>query len=103
MQTVLMSDQSAEQRDPWQPLRLVGGWVLLISGLALFPMPFPAGFAMIAGGAALLAHDSRTFRCFFNSLKRRYPRFFSSLHKKSAYLPGPLARRFRHLLESDDN
>lgn len=98
-----MTDQSAEQRDPWQPLRLVGGWVLLISGLALFPMPIPAGLAMIAGGAALLVHDSRTFRRFFNSLKRRHPRFFSSLHKRTAYLPDPLARRVRHLLENDDN
>jgi hypothetical protein len=66
-------------------------------------MPIPAGLAMIAGGAALLVHDSRTFRRLFASLKRRYPRFFSSLHKKTAYLPGPLARRVRHLLESDEN
>jgi hypothetical protein len=98
-----MSDQSAEQRDPWQPLRLVGGWLLLILGLALFPMPIPAGLAMIAGGAALLVHDSRTFRRFFKSLKRRFPRFFAALHEKAARLPPWMARRVRHLLESGEN
>ena len=98
-----MTDQSAEQRDPWQPLRLVGGWVLLILGLLMFPMPVPAGLAMIAGGAALLVHDSRTFRRFFNSLKRRFPRFFAMLHGKAARLPPGMARRVRHLLESDEN
>jgi hypothetical protein len=98
-----MSDQSAEQRDPWQPLRLVGGWLLLILGLALFPMPIPAGLAMIAGGAALLVHDSRTFRRLFASLKRRFPRFFVALHEKAARLPPWMARRVRHLLESDEN
>ena len=103
MQTVLMPEEGVQQRNPWQPLRLIGGWLLLILGLLMFPMPIPAGLAMIAGGAALLVHDSRTFRRFFNSLKRRHPRFFSSLHKRAAYLPDPLARRVRHLLESDDN
>ena len=98
-----MPEEGVQQRNPWLPLRLVGGWVLLISGLALFPMPIPAGLAMIAGGAALLVHDSRTFRRFFSSLKRRHPRLFSSLHKRTAYLPDPLARRVSHLLESDDN
>ena len=103
MQTVLMPEEGVQQRNPWQPLRLIGGWLLLILGLLMFPMPIPAGLAMIAGGAALLVHDSRTFRRFFNSLKRRHPRFFSSLHKRTAYLPDPLARRFMHLLESDYN
>ena len=98
-----MSDESAEQRDPWQPLRLAGGWLLLILGLALFPMPIPAGLAMILGGAALLAHDSRTFRRFFNSLKRRFPRICAALHEKADHLPPWMARRISYLLENEGN
>ena len=103
MQTVLMPEEGVQQRNPWQPLRLIGGWLLLILGLLMFPMPIPAGLAMIAGGAALLVHDSRTFRRLFASLKRRFPRFFTALHDKAARLPPWMARRVRHLLESDDN
>ena len=99
----MMHDEHAEQRNPWQPLRLAGGWLLLILGLLLFPMPVPAGLAMIAGGAALLVHDSRTFRRLFSSLKRRFPRFFAILHEKATRLPPGMARRVQHLLEIDEN
>lgn len=98
-----MPEEGVQQRNPWLPLRLVGGWLLLILGLLTFAMPVPAGLAMIAGGAALLVHDSRTFRRLFASLKKRFPRFFAMLHEKAARLPPGMARRVRHLLESDDN
>jgi hypothetical protein len=98
-----MSDEPVEQRDLWQPVRLAGGWLLLILGLAVLPMPVPAGLVMILGGAALLVHDSRTFRRLFVGLKRRFPRVFATLHKKAAHLPPRMARRLRHLLENDEN
>jgi lauroyl/myristoyl acyltransferase len=98
-----MSDERSEQRDPWQPFRLAGGWLLLVFGLVLFPMPIPAGLAMVAGGAALLVHDSRTFRRLLTCLKRRFPRFFSALHEKATRLPPWMARRIKHLLEHDEN
>ena len=98
-----MSNERAEQRDPWQPVRLAGGWLLLILGLAVLPMPVPAGLVMILGGSVLLAHDSRTFRRLFADLKQRFPRFFATLHKKAARLPPRMARRIRHLLENDES
>ncbi|MGD8236641.1 MAG: hypothetical protein PVG47_02745 [Chromatiales bacterium] len=98
-----MSDERAEQRDLWQPFRLAGGWLLLIAGLTFLPMPVPAGLVMILGGAALLVNDSRTFRRLFTGLKQRFPRFFAALHEKAARLPPRMARRIRHLLESDDH
>ena len=38
-----MSNERAEQRDPLQPVRLAGGWLLLILGLAIYGGWLPAG------------------------------------------------------------
>jgi hypothetical protein len=97
-----MSEERAE-RNPWLLFRLIGGWLLLVVGLVLFPMPIPAGLVLMAGGSAMLIHDSRTFRRFFARLKQRYPQRFSTLHDKAGYLPAWLAQRLRNLLDATDD
>lgn len=68
-----MTRERAVSRNGWYPVRLVGGWMLVVIGVLMFPLPVPAGLILIVIGLALLAHDSRRIRSFIVRMGRRHP------------------------------
>lgn len=75
--------------------RLFAGWLLLIGGGILTPLPIPVGLLMMALGLALMARDSRRVRYWLRTLRERYPRFSDGLTRKAGRMPRWLARVIR--------
>jgi len=75
--------------------RLFAGWLLVLSGGILTPMPIPVGLLLLGLGLALLAHDSRWMRHQLRSLRGRYPSFSERLAAIGRRAPRWLARVIR--------
>ena len=54
-------------------LTLLFGWLLLIVGVILFPLPVPLGAPMIFAGFVVLARTSTTVRRLIGRLRQRFP------------------------------
>ena len=54
-------------------LTLLTGWLLLIGGVVLFPLPVPLGAPMLVAGFLVLARQSKTARRLIGRLRQRYP------------------------------
>ena len=50
------------------------GWLLVIGGVLVTPLPIPTGILMIALGLGVLARRSRSVRRLIRSLRGRFPR-----------------------------
>jgi hypothetical protein len=67
-------------------LRIVGA-VLLLAGLAVFPLPVPFGFLLITVGLVLLAGNSLWVAGQVRHARIRSPRFDSTLRQVGRVLP----------------
>jgi len=57
------------------------GWLIIIIGLGLGPIPGPGGIPIIAAGAVLVMSQSRAARRQFIRLERRFPKFMGSIRR----------------------
>jgi hypothetical protein len=76
--------------------RLFAGWLLVISGGILTPLPIPVGLLSLSLGLALLAHDSRRMQCWIRGLRQRFPGLSRRLVSLGNHAPAWLARVIRH-------
>lgn len=51
--------------------RLVLGWLLLIGGILVVPLPLPIGLLMFLGGLSILVVESKAVRHFVRYLRRK--------------------------------
>jgi len=75
--------------------RLFTGWLLVIGGGILTPLPIPVGLVTLTLGLALLAHDSRWLRWHIRRLRQRYPALSRRLGRVGQRAPRWLARVIR--------
>jgi hypothetical protein len=75
--------------------RLFVGWLLVIGGGILTPLPVPVGLLCLALGLALLANDSLWVRRRIRRLRARYPVFSERLAHAGRRAPRWLARAIR--------
>jgi hypothetical protein len=68
-----MPNSEKHRADPWSPLRLAAGWLLIPLGLVITPLPIPLGILMILIGLGLLVRDSRGIRSKLRRLRARFP------------------------------
>ena len=73
-------------------LRLLGGALLLVTGLIMLPLPIPVGLPMTLAGLGLLVAVSPRVRDALAALRGRLPRLSRRLDAIAPHLPGPLAR-----------
>ena len=76
-------------------LRLLGGALLLVTGLIMLPLPIPVGLPMALAGLGLLVAVSPHARDGVAALRARLPRLSRRLDDVAAHLPVPLARMVR--------
>jgi len=83
------------------PLRsaliLTAGWLIVILGVIIWPLPGPMGLPTVAVGFSLILSQSRTARRMFVRFETRYPMLFIPLRRwiKKRRTPGPFARHHR--------
>jgi hypothetical protein len=77
--------------------RLFAGWVLILGGGILTPLPIPVGLVLLSLGLALLAQDSRWVRRRLRWLLGRYPAVSDRLRRMEPYCPGWLAGLLRRI------
>ena len=61
-------------------LTIIFGWLLVVAGAILFPLPVPLGAPMLAAGVLVLARESRLIRRWIGRLRQRYPETSRWLH-----------------------
>ena len=57
------------------------GWLIIITGLALGPIPGPGGIPIIAAGAVLVMSQSLAARRQFIRLQKRFPKLMGSIRR----------------------
>jgi hypothetical protein len=57
------------------------GWLIILVGLALGPIPGPGGIPIIAFGSMLVLSQSLTARKQFVRLQKKYPKFMGPIRK----------------------
>lgn len=62
-------------------LLLIVGWLLVLVGLAVGPLPGPGGIPLILLGATLVLAQSIWARRKFVRLQRRYPRWLDPVRR----------------------
>lgn len=75
--------------------RLFGGWLLVLGGGILTPLPIPVGLLLLGLGLALLARDNQGLRRAIRRLRARYPAFSTRLGRVGQRAPRWLARLIR--------
>lgn len=71
----------------FSPFRLLLGWLLIVPGLIVTPMPIPLGLLMIGSGLVLLSRESRCVRRQLKKLRTRYPGLSARLEKAAQRMP----------------
>lgn len=89
---------STPRPDYLRPFRLIIGAVLLAAGLAILPLPVPAGALLAVIGLALLIRDSEYVRERFIRLRARFPWASDRMTSFGGRLPSSL----RGLIDSTD-
>jgi hypothetical protein len=78
-----MSAAPRARRRPWRHLKRVGfvgaGLLLIVAGIATFPLPLPIGLPLAAIGLTLVVRNSMTGRRRLAALLARYPRLRGAL------------------------
>lgn len=93
-----MRPSSLNGRSLFAPARLVGGWILLVLGLIVTPLPIPVGLIMTLLGLALLVGESPLIRRLICRFRARNPRFCDRLKAIKRRSPG-LVRRLIELTD----
>ena len=57
------------------------GWLIILIGLALGPLPGPGGIPIVAGGAMLVLSQSHSARKQFIRLQKRYPKYLGPVRR----------------------
>jgi hypothetical protein len=86
---------AARRLTPAVLARLFGGWVLVVGGGILTPLPIPVGLLLFGLGLAVLARDSRMVRHGVRRLRARYPGLSARLNDAGRRAPRWLARLIR--------
>ena len=68
-------------------IQAVIGWILILVGLVVWPLPIPFGLLMIVIGIALVVPTSPGMRRLLRYLRRRYPAFDRQLERLKPHLP----------------
>jgi len=68
------------------------GWILVIVGLIVIPLPIPLGLLMVATGFTVLIPVSRTARRGLRAVRRSLPTFSHHLNRAAIHLPVGLRR-----------
>jgi hypothetical protein len=84
----MMNDRLPSRSDPWSPIRLAAGWLLVPVGLLITPLPIPVGLLLVAIGLALLVRESRFVRRRVRALRVRFPRLSRRLRAMEGRMPG---------------
>jgi hypothetical protein len=63
------------------------GWILVLLGLVIFPLPIPLGLLLIVTGLALLVRDSVTVQEWIRGLRESNPGFDQQLREIRERLP----------------
>jgi hypothetical protein len=93
-----MPNGSWNGRALFAPVRLVGGWVLLVAGLIVLPLPIPLGLLMTLLGLAILVGESHLIRRLICRWRARNPRVCRRLKAMQASSPR-LVRQFIELTD----
>jgi len=62
-------------------LLLILGWLIILIGLALGPIPGPGGIPIIAAGSMLVLSQSLTARKQFVRLQKKHPKFMNPIRR----------------------
>ncbi len=76
------------------------GWLLVVLGLAITPLPIPVGLIMVLFGLAILTLKSDSLRAFLRARRQRYRRLSAKLTGITPKLP-KLLRRAVELTDPD--
>jgi len=57
------------------------GWLIIVIGLALGPIPGPGGIPIVAAGSVLVLSQSMSARRLFIRMQKRYPGFMGPIRK----------------------
>ena len=70
-----------------RPLKLVFGWVMLIGGVIIAPLPLPIGQFIALVGLSLLVSESHWVKTKMQKLRRKLPIVGRQLVRMHPYLP----------------
>ena len=76
-------------------LALAVGWLLLLAGILITPLPLPIGLVMLVLGLAVLVRRSRFVRRRIRNLRSRYPAFSERLRRLEPKVNATIARTLR--------
>lgn len=79
-------------------LLLAAGWLMLVAGILITPLPLPTGLLMVGAGMAVLLRYSNTARRWLQRLRRRFP----ALSRRLVALERRLGPAGRDLLRGTD-
>ncbi len=65
----------------YRRLRVVVGWLLIILGIPIVPLPIPFGAIMVVVGIALVAPSSPAMRAILRRVRKRFPSFNDQLKR----------------------
>jgi len=82
-------------------LELLLGWLLVLGGILITPLPLPIGLLMLVLGLVLLAHRSEFVRQRIRALRRRYPELSERLRRLEPRVNARIARTLRETDPSD--
>ena len=71
----------------WDHTLLLVGWLMVIAGAIITPLPIPIGLVMVILGLSLLTWKSHVLRNWFRKLRRRYGEVSSKLKSVTPSLP----------------
>jgi xanthosine utilization system XapX-like protein len=74
------------------------GWVLLVGGILITPMPIPIpliGIVPFLLGCAILSQNSKVFRRFLQSVRHRYEWFSKRIEQTGHRMPGMVKHMIR--------
>ena len=71
------------------------GWMLVVGGLLMTPLPLPIGLLMLVLGLTILARRSRVVRQRIRNLRARYPEFSERLRRLEPKVNETISRTLR--------
>lgn len=84
----------------WQIILIVIGWLTVLVGLLIIPLPIPLGLLLIIVGLSILTFQSQYLRGRIRQLRRRYGHFSMNVKRLTPRLP-KLLRQAVEMTEPD--
>lgn len=70
-----------------RPIKLAVGWLFVLIGLIMAPLPLPFGQLIALVGLSLLVSESYMIRMFARKIRRNYPIISRMMDRVRPYLP----------------